>query len=336
MDRRAFVSATASVLVTGSAQAQAPAPALARFRAAAAYSAQNGGASFLAARNGVVLAEDYPGGDLHTRWPIGAGAKCIAPILAGSLAADGLLSLDEMVAMTLGDWALHPIKSAISVRALLNGTSGIAFINQPGDTAAAIALEPAAPLGARFIDDPAPYMILVEIARRKLAAAGRPSDPAQYLTDRTLGPIGCAPVGWVRAADRAPALHEGIAVSARGWAQVGELIRREGVWRAAQLLDANTPREALRGSFAEARAGMGFWLAAPSRFGRDPEGADSDLWRGGASVPTDLAMAAGVGGQRLYIVPSLHLVIVRQAHDASASWSDSDFLSLVLRDLERA
>jgi hypothetical protein len=177
-------------------------------------------------------------------------------------------------------------------------------------------------------------VLLVEIARRKLGLAGRTPDPAMYLNERTLEPIGSAPVAWARAADGAPLLHDGASVSARGWAQAGELIRREGVWRAAQLVDGNSVREALRGSFAEARAGIGFWLAAPPRNARETLRIDSDLWRGSSPAPLDLAMAAGEGGQRLFIVPSARMVIVRQARrlEPRADWSDAEFLSLLLRD----
>jgi hypothetical protein len=177
-------------------------------------------------------------------------------------------------------------------------------------------------------------VLLTEIARRKLESAGRESDPARYLTSRTLLPIGCVPIGWTRWPDGAPRFDDGAAVSARGWAQAGELIRREGVWRAQQLVDDGVLREAMRGSFAEARAGFGLWLAAPGR-GREALDLNSDLWRSSSPAPVDLAMAAGVGGQRLYLSPGDGVVIVRQARtlDAGARWSDAQFLSLVWRDL---
>ncbi|MBC7767179.1 MAG: hypothetical protein H7124_00150, partial [Phycisphaerales bacterium] len=126
----------------------------------------------------------------------------------------------------------------------------------------------------------------------------------------------------------------GAAVSARGWALAGELLRRDGVWRAQQLVDENAVREAMRGSFAEARAGFGLWLAAPGRT-RDDPGVESDLWRARSPAPPTLAMAAGEGGQRLYISPAEGLVIVRQSRSASASdqWSDAQFLTLAYRDL---
>jgi hypothetical protein len=91
-------------------------------------------------------------------------------------------------------------------------------------------------------------------------------------------------------------------------------------------------REALRGSFAESRAGFGLWLGAIAR-SRSDLNVDTDIWRAQSPAPTDLAMAAGAGGQRLYVVPSAGLVIVRQARGGNAQWSDAQFLSLVWRDL---
>jgi CubicO group peptidase (beta-lactamase class C family) len=333
MDRRAFLSAAGAFGLA--CAGQAPAQPRARFGDAARYSAERGGTSFIVVRHGIVLAEEYPGGAPHARWPIYAGTRCFAPLLAASLVEDELMSLDEPVALTLGGWGAHPVKRMISIRALLTGASGVAFAQRgPRDLNAAIEAEPTNEPGVRFNDDAAPYLLLAEIARRKLAAAGRESDPARYLTARTLLPIGCVPIGWARGPDGAPRFDDGAAVSARGWAQAGELIRRAGVWRAQQLADDNALREALRGSVAEARAGFGLWLAAPQRGSAEALDVDSDLWRAPSPAPPDLAMAAGNGGQRLYLSPSRGIVIVRQARgSAHASWSDAQFLSLLWRDL---
>lgn len=335
MDRRAFLSAAAACSVVSASSAQiARAQQPRRFGEAMIYSTQRGGASFMVVRHGIVLGEDYPGGNADARYPIGAGTKMFTALLAASLAEDRLLRLDEPVAATLGDWGAHPIKSTISIRVLLSGASGIAFGRErERSLAAALALEPAHPPGDQFLDDAAPYILFTEIARRKLQASGREPDPARWLTTRTLLPIGCVPIGWARGSDGAPRFDEGAAVSASGWAAAGELIRRDGVWRAQQLVDDDVVREAMRGSFAEARAGFGLWLASPGRTRDDPT--DSDLWRARSPAPTSLAMAAGQGGQRLYVSPTEGLVIVRQSRGGNASnqWSDAQFLTLVYRDL---
>lgn len=338
MNRRAFLTATAACsIVTAStarmALAQAP---QARFAAAASYNAAQAGVSLIVVRNGVILGEDYPdGGGRDTRWPIGAGTRAFLSLLAASLVEDRLLQLDEAVSMTIGDWGLHPVKATITVRSLLNGTSGVAFPRTgPRDLATALALEPTEAPGISFSDDAASFIIFTELARRKLTNAGRTADPAVYLTERTLLAIGCTPIGWARGQDGQPHFDDGAQVTARGWASAGELIRRAGVWRAQQLVDDDVMREAVRGSFAEQRAGMGLWLAAPGRYQRGSLSVESDLWRTSSPAPTDLAMAAGGGGQRLYVSPSEGLVIVRQARVLETrTWSDAQFLSLLWRDL---
>lgn len=332
MNRRAFLTAAAaSSVLSASAQQFARAQSMPRFYEAARYSSERNGVSFLVARNGVVLGEDYPGGAPDARWHIGHGTRMFAALLAGSLIQERLLNLDEPCASTLTEWSQDERRLAISVRSLLNGTSGIAFPRRGERTlAAALALEPSATLGQVFSSDESPYILLCEIARRKLAASGRDSDPARWLTTRTLLPIGCVPIGWTRMADGAPRFDDGAAVSARGWAQAGELIRREGVWRAQQLADSALLQDAMRGTFAEPRAGIGLWRAHAER--RDPP-IESDLWRASHPAPADLVMAAGAGGQRLYIAPSAGLVIARQSRASEGAWSDAQFLTLVWRDL---
>jgi CubicO group peptidase (beta-lactamase class C family) len=332
MNRRALLSAATCTLATASGQA-ARAQSVGRFGAAIAMSAERGGVSLLIARHGVVLAESYQGTTADQRWPIGAGTRMFAGLLAATLAQERLLSLDEPVAQTLGDWGAHPIKQTISIRALISGVSGVAFgRGDSRDLATALALEPRDHPGMRFVDDEAPYILLEEIARRKLLDARRAADPALFLTSYALAAIGCVPIGWTRTSSGVARFDDGVALTARGWAAAGELMRREGVWRAQQLVDDQTLREALRGSFAEPRAGFGLWLTAEGR-SRDNLNVETDLWRARSPAPPDLAMAAGEGGQRLYIVPSHGLVIARQSRSPRESWSDAQFLSQLWTDL---
>jgi CubicO group peptidase (beta-lactamase class C family) len=334
MDRRTFLSAAAACsLVSTSSAPIARAQVSGRFSAATRFSAEHGGAALVIVRNGIVLAEDYPRGGPDTRLPLGAATRAFAALLAAQMVRDQLLSLDEPVALVLGEWGADALKSLITARTLLNGTSGLAFANGgPQDLATALALAPTAQVGAQFINDPAPFIIFTELARRKLSGAGVDPDPAMYLTARTLVAIGCTPIGWARGADGMAHFDNGAFVTARGWASVGELVRRGGIWRAEQLADMYTLGDAMRGSPAEPRAGFGFWLAGPSR---QPISCNSDLWRAQSPAPVDLAMAAGDGGQRLYIVPSRSLVVARlSSNDApNPQWSDAQFLSLLWPDL---
>ncbi len=204
--RRAFLSAVAACSVISASGQNARAQAAPRFAAAARYSADRGGVSFLVVRHGIVLGEDYPSGARpDERWPIGAGTRLFLPLLAASLVEDGVLNLDDPVVLTLPEWSSHPVKITISMRSLLNGTSGIAFgARDQRDLATALALDPVEAPGLRFSSDEAACILFAEIARRKLWAGGLEPDPARYLTARTLAPIGCVPIGWTRRPDGAP------------------------------------------------------------------------------------------------------------------------------------
>jgi hypothetical protein len=192
--------------------------------------------------------------------------------------------------------------------------------------AEACLLEPVSEPGQRFIRDDAPARIFVEIARRKLAASGRQADPATYLTDRVLAPIGCAPVAWRRERDGEASFTSGATAPPRAWARWGELMRRVGVWRASRLVDGEALRDACRGSWVQPRYGFGLWLAWPANSAA-PVFPESDLWT--AAAPADLVMAASAKGDRLFILPTQRLVVVRQA-SRRAGWSDAAFISLLL------
>src|SRR5262245_16965019 len=140
MDRRAFLlSAAACSAVSASTAQMASAQSSARFATAASYSAQRDGATFMVVRHGIVLAEHYHAGGSETRWPIGTGTRAFMPLLAASLIEDRLMTLDEPVALTLGDWGADPVKSTISIRVLISGASGLSFDRSgPRDLATAL------------------------------------------------------------------------------------------------------------------------------------------------------------------------------------------------------
>jgi len=340
----------------------------AQFSEAASYSAARDGVSFLVMRTGVVLTEDYPnGGGQSVAHNLFSGTKAFTSVLAARLVrlrqsrteivrnrrgkrirrvtSVPLMTLDEPAAKTLTSWGDDARKSRITIRQLLNMTSGLAVGLTPGtapDTIKALGAPCQDEPGARFIYDNAPAQAFAEIARRKLVAAGLATDPASYLQSEILDEIGCTPIRFRRGGDGLPWLATGAETTARGWAAFGEFVRRRGLWRGRFLASEAAMTEMGFGSSASmGRFGMGWWTAnAVPGQGPDLAGRISDLWDGRGVVPSDTLMSAGAGGQRLYVIPSRRLVIVRQAHppaDMAAAaagggdWSDVTFLSMILR-----
>ncbi len=339
MDRRSFLAGAAAfapaLSLSGPAAAQAR-----RFDAADFYSAQAGATAFLVMRNGVILHETYlaPGG-VEIAYPLGGVSKVLASVLATALVRDDLLLLDEPVSFTIGDWGVDPLKSGITIRHLLSLTCGIASGRQ-GAQAPTLAEAIGAPVraqpGQAFFYDDAPYTVFSEIVARKLLADGREPDAADFLDRRVLAQLG-ARADWARASEGTLWLGSGAAMTARGLAQVGELVRRQGIWRARRTLSRIALEESFQGSFASPRFGLGWWLAdalPPT----DPFVTQvSDIWALDQGIPRDLVMGAGAAGQRLYVIPSLAMVVVRLTEGLSPAppeiWSDVQVLRALLADV---
>ncbi len=169
-----------------------------------------------------------------------------------------------------------------------------------------------------------------------VAAAGRKEDPLQYLERRIFNPIGLKYARWTRAADGNPQLPAGAFLTAREWAKFGLLVMNKGKWEGRQIIPAKLLAECFTGSQANPAYGLTFWLNRPglgAQASEPGETAQNNRRRqSGAGIypggPRDLVMAAGAGKQRLYIIPSRDLVIVRQGE--VGPFDDARFLARLL------
>lgn len=346
MTIRTLLATAAAVLTLAApgAQAQtqtagAPSPAC---QAALAYSAARRGAAVLVLKDGRPICEGYAGvGGPDHGMEIASGTKSFTGMMAAAAVKDGLLTLDEPVARTLPEWREDPAKARVTIRQLLNLTSGLeSHPLRPPPYAQAVSLPLVDPPGTAFHYGAAPFQLFGEVMRRKLEAAGQPGDPYLYLKRRILDPIGLAPERWRRLPNGDALLPQGAVLSVREWAKFGELVRAGGVWKGRALVDRQAFRELFVGSAANPAYGVSWWL--PHATGTpDPVIQASDLPEHAASLPADLVMAAGAGDQRLYVIPSQGLTITRIASiDLSAlrqrrrgggasgdGWSDAAFLA---------
>lgn len=315
--------------------------------AAARYSAEHGGLSFLVLKGGKPICEDYPnGGSVDRGNPIASGTKSFSGVMAAAAAQDGLLSLDEPAAKTLTEWASDPLKAKVTLRQLLSLSSGLKQVptGAPPSYAQAVGLPMTHEPGAVFEYSPAPYQVFGEIMKRKLKAAGRSEDPLAYLQARVFDPIGLKLTGWGRT-DGDPNLPSSAVLSAREWAKFGEFVRAKGVVGGKRIVDAATLQALFKGSRANPGYGVTWWL--PGKAGIIGSGGNGIDDNSQGLIPEETLMAAGAGNQRLYIVPSKGLTIVRQqaiipraqrreqvrAAGQTKKWSDAQFIELVLKPM---
>jgi CubicO group peptidase (beta-lactamase class C family) len=315
-------------------------------RDAADYSASRGGNSLLVVQRGVTLLESYPnGGGPRTAHPIFSGTKAFFTLVALVAAQDGLLRLDEPVANTITEWRGDAPRSKITLRELMNFSDGLdpgfhLHSNKVRDRNALALRTPAvAPRAAAFTYGPSHGQVLCEVLRRKLAPRGE--TPFGYLQLKLLNPLGLGAVPHRDDAKGMPLVASGFRLSARQWSKFGLLVLGRGTFDGRVLVEEKGLAQCFEGTRANPMFGLGFWLnRGATRSGarecdieemlekkwQQQEWQDRCICR---NAPADLVTVLGSDSQRLFVIPSLDLVIVRQG--TSGRFSDAEFLRKILR-----
>jgi CubicO group peptidase (beta-lactamase class C family) len=308
-----------------------------RFEAAARYSARHAGKAFLVLEGDRVVYEaGHNRHDAEEPHPLEDGSASFWGVLAVAAAEDGLLELDEPVARTLPSFAPHPWKREMRVRELLQYTSGLeAGVHALHDAsvdrfARALSLEMVARPGERFQYGPSHVFVLGELMRRKLAAAGQADDPVAYLERRILAPIGLEVAEWRRDQFGGADMARGAVLTAREWAKFGRFLARGGSWQDARVVHREALASCFEGSRANRGFGLGLWLNPEGGVGPRATTRDArDAARAFAQGLPDLLVASGLHNQRLYVLPSLDLVVVRFG-GRDRSFRDSELLAALV------
>lgn len=318
------------------------APDSAALARAVGHFEETDGQALIVMHDGRVVHEQYrAGGSRSTRQLLASGSKSLVGLAAVAAEADGLLQLSATAARYLPEWQPDARKSRITLRQLLSLESGLESGNPgtgcggPGSgwkdalTAGTFA-EP----GTAFRYGPFPFLVVGQVVE-----SVQHRSFAEYLETRLLAPLGVTVEWRLRCADGKPQLAGGAAMTARDWATLGEFLRLGGVHNGRRLLPDSAVRALFRPSSVNPAYGLSWWLAgatvqaqpALGLEGAGATGADRPRRRQGAGIlrgrrrnpaptastelpawmPPDVVMAAGAGKQRLYIIPSRGLVVVR-------------------------
>lgn len=257
---------------------------------------------------GRIVAERYAAGfGPDVRMAGWSMAKSVTSAWVGALVEQKRLAIDEPVALT--QWrGVTDSRAQISFRHLLNMVGGLDFSEQYAspfsdvnrmlffsrDAAAyAAGQAPQAAPGAVF-KYTSGTTNLISLALRERLGASYPNSPYQLLLNR----IGMSSA--VMETDAAGTFvgSSYLHATARDWARLGLLYLRDGVWNSQRILPEGWVAFSRQASPAGANYGAHWWLHEPSAVN------DSRL-------PKDLFQATGFAGQRVSVMPSQDLVIVR-------------------------
>jgi CubicO group peptidase (beta-lactamase class C family) len=252
---------------------------------------------------GRIVAERYwRGWTTSTDSIIASAGKSVLSTVIGQLQTEGRLSLDAPVSQYLGaGWSRSPSTEArITVRHLLQMASGL------NDS-----LQLVAQPGARFYyNNPAYYQLFAVVTR----ASGQDINTATR--SRLLTPIGMGGTWRLNIDTGEPGFI--LSCTARDMARFGLLQLTNGRWDVARVVDsAWTVQMRSQGPPDNGAYGLLWWLNGSNGY-RTPGPYLLPTQQGMLvpSAPSDLAAALGKGDKKIYVVPSLDLVVVRHGAEA--------------------
>ncbi|MBO0357644.1 serine hydrolase [Hymenobacter sp. BT186] len=266
--------------------------------------------SFIVLHNGRLVVERYYG--TYTQdsvWYWASASKSLTATLVGIAQQEGLLQLSDSTSRTLGrGWTSAPAakEKLITVRHQLTMTTGLddtppTPCDNESTTASCLLYRTDA--GTRWAYHTGPYRLLQNVVAN---ASGLTFN--QYTNQRLASRIGMNGL-WV----------QGIYYSrAREMARFGLLTLARGTWNGTAILrdtayfrQMTTPSQTLNRSY-----GYLWWLNGQTSY--KLPGPQQITFPGPIipTAPADLIAALGKNDQKIYVVPSLGLVVVRQGKEA--------------------
>ena len=313
--------------LTGWAEAISPL----RFARAGDY-AMNGGYTFLVQQRGQLLVERYANGsgpgESHRIYSL---SKNMWALAAAAAEREHILRWDERASDTLNEWR-DDGRSDITIRQILSMTSGLKTGGQAiyfgGDrdfSAAALGLPGLFRPGTVFDYGPGAIEAFGELLERKMRKRG--SSALAFLGTKVLRPGGIEVASFKMDAGGGLMFSSGTRMTPRNVLRLGELVLR--------MMKKDVAPELFRGTRPNPGYGLTFWLNRGSQ--EIPVEEALEFWKPGdrrwrhatlaRSAPRDMITMVGSRNQRVYVVPSLELIIVRMGD--SKGFNDAQFWKLL-------
>jgi CubicO group peptidase (beta-lactamase class C family) len=301
-------------------------------------------------QNGKLVYEKYANGfnrnQRHLTWSM---SKSVLNSMVGMAVLDGKLKLDDSICKFQNPkWFVHPEHCGITIRHLLEWRTGIKWNESyegNSDPASSDVLQMLYNNGAR---DMGRY-----VSSRPLEAAPGSmwrysSGDANYLSlvlkwvygkdyknlvyQRLFGKLGMTSAFFETDRSGTFVAASYVYATPRDLAKFGQLYLQDGIWKGERILPegwvsySSTPH--MQGELkdvapGDALGGALFWTNRPA-----PELNLPSAWK---DAPTDTFAAMGHWAQRIFVIPSRQLVIVRVGDTRDGSFNDNEFLRLALQ-----
>jgi CubicO group peptidase (beta-lactamase class C family) len=226
---------------------------------------------------------------------------------------------DEPIGALIAEWRGDP-RGAITVRNLLQSSSGLepkpAAWRSGADLTAAVLGEPLAGTpGVKRLEQPADPQLLALILERATHERY-----ASYLSGALWRRIGAGDA-WLELDRPGGTARADCCMLARqgDWIRIGQLLLRDGNYRGDEVIRPGWVALLRTPNRADPRFGAYLRLTGPA-----PPGGEGYAAR-------DLFVVSGAGGNRLWLVPSLEIAILRTAAAVDAGWEETQIPNLIIR-----
>jgi CubicO group peptidase (beta-lactamase class C family) len=272
--------------------------------------------SFIILVNGRIVMENYFNGhSATTNWYWASAGKTLTSTMTGIAQQEGLLNINNKVSQYIGTgWTSETIEkeNLITCKHLLTMTSGL---DDSTDDVDPTSLIYKADAGSRW----AYHNVYVKLQDVVASASGQNWE--NYFNARLRDKIGMNG-NWVQLG-----VNSVYTSTSRSMARFGLLMLNKGKWDNTQILNETYFNEATTTS-QNINLGYGYlwWLNGKASY-HLPQ---SQLTFPGSIIPTapnDMFMALGKNDQKIYVVPSKNMVIIRMgdaADDVNLALSDFD------------
>ena len=262
--------------------------------------------ALLVVRHGYLVFErSYNGYDPAEPINVRSVTKSVTGALIGIALAEGHISgLDQTVGELIPDRIppdADPRVADVTLEQLLEMTSGLAWdagSDWPTLTASDdwVALTLGQPVvgvpGQTYVYNTGGSHLLSVIVE---AATGQ--DAEEYARDKLFGPLGIEPGDWPRSPQGEPSGGSGLELTARDMAKLGYLFLNQGSWDGEQIVPADYALAAT--TYQSAGDATGGW----ANYGYQ-------WWITATDFGYPAYFALGYGGQHIFVVPALDLVVV--------------------------
>lgn len=279
----------------------------------------------------------WPPFDANTRTNPNSMHKTVLALAIGAAVTDGVIpSLDSKASRWLTEWQ-GDARRDVTVEDLLRMESGIELPRFGTWKATKLLLGsdlPGAVLSLGYARAPGTYFeysnansqLLLLLLER---ATGQSYE--DYLSARVWQPLGAADAGlWM---DREGGVPRGFCclfASTRDWLRVGLLLATDGKVGERQLISSDWVQAMKTPSDTNPNFGMHLWLGSPPQRERKYNDYSVKAFHSAKFLAEDIYYIDGFGGQRVYVVPSRELIVVRTGV-SQLDWDDAPLINTIIR-----